>query len=214
MGSNDKPLVKNMFDHLRMVGKEDLVNLLDSSLKKAEDEGLKYILYSKHDGLLWRIMACKDFADVKRGDLGGIIPSEKNLSQKGDCWLYDDAYIIGDNALVYGDAQLRDNAHATMDAMVFGKAVLEDTAGIAEHARVYGDAHVHGNARVYGYAQVYGHAEIFGNVIMDGYSSACENARVYDDAVVSGMTMICRAANACMKARLVNEGVVVRDVFL
>ena len=42
---------------------------------------------------LHRIRALKNFADVKVGDLGGFVEKEKNLSQQGDCWVYDDAKV-------------------------------------------------------------------------------------------------------------------------
>ena len=40
---------------------------------------------------LYRIEALRDFADVRIGDRGGYVESEKNLSHEGDCWVYDDA---------------------------------------------------------------------------------------------------------------------------
>jgi len=54
-------------------------------------------------------MACKDFDDVKKGDFGGLIKSEKNLSHDGNCWVYEDAWVyddaqVSDNAKVYGFA--------------------------------------------------------------------------------------------------------------
>ena len=58
---------------------------------------------------LYRIEALKDFYIVEKGDKGGFIESEKNLSQKGDCWVYGDAKVCG-NAEVYGDAKVVNNA--------------------------------------------------------------------------------------------------------
>ena len=52
---------------------------------------------------LYRIEALIDFSDVEKGDKGGFIESEKNLSQKGDCWVYGDAEV-------YGDAKVVNNA--------------------------------------------------------------------------------------------------------
>lgn len=40
---------------------------------------------------LFRIRATKDFEDVKIGDFGGFVQNESNLSQEGDCWIYDEA---------------------------------------------------------------------------------------------------------------------------
>ena len=42
---------------------------------------------------LHRIRVTKDFSDVKAGDFGGLIQDESNLSQEGDCWIYDEVNI-------------------------------------------------------------------------------------------------------------------------
>jgi len=45
--------------------------------------------------IVYRIEALKDFktiaGDVKKGDKGGWIASEENLSQLGSCWLFDES---------------------------------------------------------------------------------------------------------------------------
>ena len=53
---------------------------------------------------LYRIEAVKEFADVKKGDKGGWIESENNLSQDGNCWIYDNAKVYDDDARVMGNA--------------------------------------------------------------------------------------------------------------
>ena len=52
---------------------------------------------------LFRIKALKDFEDVKKGDKGGFIEDEHNLSHDGNSWVYGNAMVDG-NAMVYGDA--------------------------------------------------------------------------------------------------------------
>ena len=42
---------------------------------------------------LYRIQALRDFGNVKEGDIGGYIESEKNLIQDGNAWVYGDADI-------------------------------------------------------------------------------------------------------------------------
>ncbi len=42
---------------------------------------------------VFRIKALRDFSDVKKGDLGGWIQSEANLSQTGDCWVYGEFIV-------------------------------------------------------------------------------------------------------------------------
>ena len=58
---------------------------------------------------LHRIKALDSFGSVKKGELGGWIESEKNLSQYGDAWVYGDATVRG-NAKVRGNAVVRGNA--------------------------------------------------------------------------------------------------------
>ena len=52
---------------------------------------------------LHRIKALESFGRVEKGDLGGWIESEKNLSQDGDAW-------VDDNATVYGNAVVGESA--------------------------------------------------------------------------------------------------------
>ena len=116
---------------------------------------------------LYRIEALKDFADVKKGDKGGFVESRDNLSQYGDCWVYDNATVSG-NAEVYG------NAKVFGDAMVYG------------YAKVYGNAQVYGNAAVSDNAQVFGDAEVYGRARVYGHAKVCHNAKVSsaDDYIV------------------------------
>ena len=90
---------------------------------------------------LHRIVAMCDFGDVKKGNIGGWIEKEDNLSHEGTAWVYGDAQVYG-TAWVYGDARVYGNARVYGDAQVRGTAW------------VYGDARVYGNARVYGDAEI------------------------------------------------------------
>lgn len=71
---------------------------------------------------LHRIKACKDFGNVKSGELGGYIESENNLSQAGDCWVYGNARVCG-NAWVYDSARVCGNAEIKriQDVLVVGR---------------------------------------------------------------------------------------------
>ena len=108
---------------------------------------------------LYRIEALKDFSNVKKGDKGGFVENERNLSQENNCWIYDDAKVF-------------DNAS------VFGNAIVGENACIKDNARVFENAIVSGNAKIYGYAKIYGIALIYENAIV------CENAKVYEFAKV------------------------------
>jgi len=123
--------------------------------------------------ILFRIRALISFGNVSRGDLGGWIEREENLSQVyGDAWVYGDAQVSG-NARVYGDARVSGDAWVYGDARVYENAWVSGDAQVSGDAWVYGDAQVSGNARVYGDAWVYGDAQVYGD------------AWVYGDARVS-----------------------------
>ena len=92
---------------------------------------------------LQRIRALKDVKQGNnviaiKGETGGWIAEEKNLSQDGNAWVYGDAWVSGD-------------------------ARVSGYAWVSGNARVYGDAWVSGNARVSGNAWVYGDARVSGN---------------------------------------------------
>lgn len=82
---------------------------------------------------LYQIKCIKTFKYAEKGELGGFIEKEENLSQKGNAWVYDDAQV-------YGNARVYDNALV--------------------YARVCDNAHVYGKAKMYGAALVYGDTKV------------------------------------------------------
>lgn len=136
------------------------------------------------DGIeLYQIRALQDFGNVRKGELGGWIQREDNLSHEGNCWVSGDA-IVRDTAMVYDNAK------------VSGNAVVRDTASVGGNAKVYGDAEVNRSSNVTENATVRGNArvsngDIRGNALIDDYAvvtGPC--AEVFDDAVVSGRAKV------------------------
>ena len=82
---------------------------------------------------LFRIKALVAFGDVEKGELGGFIEKEDNISHSGNAWVSGDAQVSG-NAQVYGNAQVSGDAWVSGNAQVYG------------NAQVFGDAQVSGNA--------------------------------------------------------------------
>ena len=68
-----------------------------------------------------RIRALINFGNVKKGELGGFIEKEENLSHSGDAWVSVDAWVCG-NARVYGNAEVCGNAWVCGNAEVYGDA--------------------------------------------------------------------------------------------
>ena len=134
---------------------------------------------------LYRIKALKDFGNVNKGDLGGFIESEDNLSQEGITWVYDNARVFGD-AKVFGNALVYGNAVVFGTVLVYGNAQVSGDAKVFRNARVYENAQVSGNACVYENAQVFGNALVYGNAVVFGTVLVYGNAQVSGDACIYG----------------------------
>lgn len=88
-----------------------------------------------------RIVAIRDFGDVKAGDIGGFVDSAFCVGFKDNSWVYDDA-------IVYSGATVRDNAK------------IKDTAIVGDKAKIYEDAQVLGDSKVFRIKDIHGKARI------------------------------------------------------
>lgn len=146
-----------------------------------------------------RIKALINFDDVREGDLGGWVESEENLSQEGDCWIYDDAKAISDSR-VSGDAKLRDCAVVSGAAIVRYCAEVSDRARISGNAIIWGyakvseKAFVYENAKVDEAARVHGWARVFGNAHITDAAEVFDHAEVYDSAWIADSAIVYSAA--------------------
>ena len=152
------------------------------------------------DGVeLHRIKALYSFGYIKKGDLGGWIESEKNLSQDGKAWVGGGAEVYGD-AEVYDNAKVYDNAEVCGNAWVYGDAWVYDNAEVYGNAWVYDNAKVGGNTRVYGDAWVYENARVDGHAIVGGHATVCGHATVGDYATVGDNAEVCGNARVFRNA--------------
>ena len=105
---------------------------------------------------LYRIQALRDVRhSVEKGEVGGYVESEANLSQEGTCWLFDDACAyengrVEGDALLSGHATLRGKAKLIEEAMVFGHAIVEGEATVGEESVLRDQVVVGGKAVVKG----------------------------------------------------------------
>lgn len=155
--------------------------------------------------VLNRIRAVVDIpeADVKKGDIGGWVEKEENLS--GNAWVYDDSKVYGE-AKVYDNAKIKGGSEVRDSAKVFGDVNIKNKSVVKYHASVFGNvlvnmSEVGGTSRLYGNAvitdeskigdyacvhedafivksSVYGYANVSGKVIVKGNSEIHGNARV------------------------------------
>lgn len=113
-------------------------------------------LYDRKKNLDWngniyrtfyRVVALKDFSDVKAGDKGGYIEKEENLSQWGKCWVYDNA-LVCDDAIVKGNAKIKNNAKITTVATISENAVILDNVEIGGITKIKGNSVILGNTKI------------------------------------------------------------------
>ena len=120
---------------------------------------------------IYRIRALKDFGNVKAGDVGGWVCSEDNLSQNGNCWIYDNAKCL-DDARVYYNAKMYDNA------IMYDDAIMYDNSRMFNNTIMYDNSRIFNNAKMYDNAMMYNKTRMFSNAIMG------DNAIMYDDAII------------------------------
>lgn len=124
---------------------------------------------------LHRIRAIRDFGDVKAGDQGGWVESEKNLSHEGKCWVYDESAVFGrasvlGNSKVKNESMIYDSACVDSGAVinnseVFGSAQVSGFAQVAKGSLVYQRALIAGSAKVFN-AEIGAHIATFEGVII------------------------------------------------
>jgi acyl-[acyl carrier protein]--UDP-N-acetylglucosamine O-acyltransferase len=140
---------------------------------------------------LHRIRALRDIptSGVKKGDLGGYIEKEDNLSHEWSCWVHKEARVC-EEAQVSWHAQISGSARVSGDAQIYGHARISGDAQVSGNVQVSGDAQIYGHARIYGYAQVYGNAQIYGHARIYGYAQVSGDAQIYGHARIYGHALI------------------------
>lgn len=123
----------------------------------------------------YRIVSRIDFtagdgSEVHAGDKGGWAEQDGLLSQN-----VDDSSWVADEAILYGEAVVKNDAVIKDVAMVYGHATVSDFAVVKD------DASVCDHAVVTNYSVVYGNAVIFGRAIIN---KAWVNADIGGDITV------------------------------
>ena len=181
-----------------------------------------------HNTTVYRIRALRDINDsIKKGDIGGWVSSENNLSHDGTCWIdnnavvcekarvKDNAYVYH-NAMIYGHAIISGNAKVSGNANVHNFALVSENANVSDNAFLEDECHVHGNARVFGTpiirdsANIYGDSAIFDvatiyeNAIVEELGSVKGNARVHGNCRITGIASI--SGDADVKGGIIDAG--------
>lgn len=85
--------------------------------------------------VLYRIEALRDInRHVKKGDKGGYVQNENNLSFEGESWLYDDSKVLGDG-FVYDRAEVRNTSIIRSGSYVCGYTYVDGASDITNDIR-------------------------------------------------------------------------------
>jgi len=134
---------------------------------KITEEKIKY-----RGKTLKRIQALKDFGHIRKGQKGGWVEGEWNLSQWGNCW-------VGGEAKVYEKANVLENAFVTDNAIINCNAMIWGNAKVGGEVHIWNNAKIFDNAEIFGSCLVFGSARVAGNAKISGF------AKIYGDAYVS-----------------------------
>lgn len=137
---------------------------------------------NKEDFITYRIIALKDFGNVKAGDKGGYVADEHSLSQDGNCWVYDNGYI-GYKAQVKDDALIKSGAKVLDFAIIKNKAIIDEHGIVLNSAIIKDKAHIKNGL-------VTANAVIGGNTIIDGYGMVGEDMIVLGNSIINSYARV------------------------
>lgn len=126
---------------------------------------------------LYRIRALKDFSDVKAGELGGWVSNEYNLSQYGNCWIYDNAKAM-DRSRMYGDSAMYDYSK------MYNYSAMYDSSEMYGNSAMHNNSEMHDNSKMFNNSKKYDDSIMFGNSVMLDYSSMYGDSAMYGDSML------------------------------
>ena len=127
--------------------------------------------------VLHRIKALKDFWYVKKGDIGGFVEKETNLSHEGNCWIYDNAKAM-DNSKVYGNSRM------------YGYSKMFDYSEMYDNSAMYDYSEMHDNSRIYDCSEMYNNSAMYDNSTMYDYSIMYNNSEMYNNSTLKNKTRL------------------------
>lgn len=164
------------------------------------------VVWGKDNIPVYQIKALRDIPkmNVKKGDLGGFVTSKFTLSQEGDCWIGENADVLGnvsviENAYIGGNA----NVYCHLDDSVLtigGNAEIRNEALVSiEHDKHSGEAHefliegetyIHGKARIYNVEYIGGNAHISENACIRGAKHISGKASIFGHVYIGSGVII------------------------
>ena len=135
---------------------------------------------------VYRIEALKDFTlingkEVKKGDKGGWLQSEANMSQEGNCWVYEECVMMG-NSHRSGDSIGYGNSLQYGNSRQYGNSMQYDNSRQGSYSRQYGNSRQYGDSWQYGNSMQYGNSRQYDNSWQYGNSRQFGNSRQYGNS--------------------------------
>ena len=131
--------------------------------------------------ILYRIKALRNFGDVKKGDIGGFVESEYNLSHEGNCWIYNNAKAM-DNSRIYDNSKMYNNSK------MYGHSEMHDNSEMYEDSVMYNDSRIYDNSAMYNNSKMrdnsvmYNNSKMCNNSEMHNNSMLCDNSRMHGNS--------------------------------
>ena len=151
---------------------------------------------------VYRIKALKSFDTiigrrVNKGDLGGWVESEDNLSHDGTCWLFDEAAGYDNsrrtedsvgygNSRQSGNSRQYGNSQQFDDSRQYGHSWQSGNSRQYGYSQQYGNSLQYGDSRQYENSQQYGSSQQYGNSQQYGFSRQYDNSHQYGNSRQSG----------------------------
>ena len=162
---------------------------------------------------IFRIRALKDFGNVKAGDIGGWVCSYNNLSQEGDCWIYDNAKCL-DNSRVYDNAKMFGNSVMYDNAVMLNNSIMYDNSKMFNNSKMYDKSIMCNNAEMCGNATMYDSSIMYDNSKMSNNSKMYDEARMYDNAVMFNDSKMFGNSKMYNNARMFDYAILDKDKLL
>ena len=168
------------------ISNKEIAELLENYIMK---DNKKYELTDetiKFEGrILYRIRALKNFSDVKRGQLGGFVESEDNLSQLDNCWIYAEGKVM-DDAVIYENATVKCKAIVMDNGKMWGNSEITGWSEIRDRAMLCDEAKVDDYAIIKDFAKVRGKSRIYDNVVVKDRAIAEGGVIMLNNSVLAG----------------------------
>lgn len=159
---------------------------------------------------LYRIRALKDFYDVKKGDLGGWVSNENNLSQEDNCWIYDDAKCMDnskmyDNSTMHGCSKMYDNSAMHGHSEMYDLSKMYDDSTLYDYSTMYDNSEMHDSSEMHGNSTMYDNSLMFDDSALYDNSTMYGNSAMFDDSEMHGESEMHGYSRMCGDSMLKDE---------